>query len=132
MKGVLKINLLKGFSRTNEFKKSIVSILKPICEKVYYRKAHNKVAYPYITYFLKHTKDEHEYDYFFEVHIWTRDIKLAEEIADEVEELDGCGYRNEYHSFDLDLESRNNLEDEDKELQHIVLLFNLTYFSAKG
>lgn len=132
MKGVLKIKILKEFNRTNELKKSIVSILKPMCEKVYYRKASSKANYPYITYFLKHTKDEHKYDYFFEIHIWTKDIKLAEELADKVEKLDGCVYRNEYHSFDLDLNSRNNVEDEDKELQHIVLLFNLTYFSVKG
>lgn len=118
--------------RTNELKTSIVSILKPILKDVHYRKPKKGASYPYITYFLRHSKDEHKYDYFFEVHIWTRDIKQVEELADQVEELDGGIYTNEYHSFDLDLNSRNNVEDEDKELQHIVLLFNLTYFSRKG
>lgn len=118
--------------RTNELKRSLISILKQVHEKAYYKKAPVTVGYPYLTYYLKHTKEDNQYNYFWEVHVWTRDIKLAEKLADSIEEFDKCTYKNEYHCFDVDLNSRNNVEDEDKELQHIVLLFNLTYFSAKG
>ncbi len=126
------MNAIKDFSRTNELKKSITSILKEYVNSVHCRQAPSKTPYPYVTYFLKHTKSEHQYSYFFEIHIWTKDVKQIEELADKIEELDGCTYKNQYHSFDLDLNSRNNVEDEEKELQHIVLLFNLTYFDLKG
>lgn len=119
-------------NRTDELKKSLTSILKQVHDKVYYKKAPSKSNYPYLTYFLRHNKDNNQYDYFWEVHVWTRDVKLAEQLADSIEEFDKCIYRNEYHCFDLDLNARNNVEDEDKEIQHIVLLFNLTYFDVKG
>ena len=132
MKEVLKINSLENLKRTNELKKALTGALKEIHPQAYYRKAPSKTDYPYLTYYLKHSKEEHQYDYFWEVHVWTRDIKLAEELADKIEDLDGCQYKDNVQTFDVDLESRNNLDDEDKEIQHIVLLFNLTYFSVKG
>ena len=131
-KEVLTISVLTEFKRTNELKKVLTGALNEIHSKVYYRKAPATADYPYITYYLKHTKEEHQYSYFWEVHVWTRDIKLAEELADKIEKLDGCQYKDDVQTFDVDLESRNNLDDEDKEIQHIVLLFNLTYFSVKG
>ena len=120
------------FDKTNELKKSLTSILKQVHDKAYYRKAPITVDYPYITYYLKHTKADNQYNYFWEVHVWTRDVKLSEQLSDSIEEFDKCLYKNEYHCFDLDLNSRNSVEDEDKEIQHIVLLFNLTYFDTKG
>ena len=120
------------FNRTNELKKSLISILKQVHENAYYKKAPITADYPYITYYLKHTKEEHQYDYFWEVHVWTRDVKLAEQLSDSIEEFDKCTYKNEYHCFDVDLNARNSVEDEDKEIHHIVLLFNLTYFDVKG
>lgn len=120
------------FNKTNELKKSLTGILKQVHDKAYYKKAPSKTDYPYITYYLKHTKTDNQYDYFWEVHIWTRDIKLAEQLADSLEEFDKCSYKNQYHSFDISLNSRNSIDDEDKEIQHIVLLFNLTYFDVKG
>lgn len=118
--------------RTDKLKKAIVEILKDVNENIYYRKAPTKATYPYITFFLKHTKNEHQYDYFWEVHIWSKNIKTAEEIADKIEEFDKCNYKDDYQSFDLDIESRNNIENDDKEVQHVVLLFNLTFFDKKG
>lgn len=126
------MSILTKINRTNELKKALTSILKQVYSKAYYRKAPAKTDYPYLTYYLRHTKDGHQYDYFWEVHVWTRDVKLAEEMADSIEEFDKCSYKDNYQTFDIDLESRNGIEDEDKEIQHIVLLFNLTYFSLKG
>ena len=119
-------------SRTDKLKKSLTEILKQVHEQSYHKKAPQKVNYPYLTYLLKHSKNGNYYDYFWEVHVWTKDIKLAEYLADKIEQFDNSTYRNEYHSFDLDLNTRNSIEDEDKEIQHIVLLFNLTYFYLKG
>ncbi|ADZ83584.1 hypothetical protein [Cellulosilyticum lentocellum] len=126
------MSILTKINRTNELKIALTSILKQVHSKAYYRKAPAKTDYPYLTYYLRHTKDGHQYDYFWEVHVWTRDIKLAEELADNIEGFDKCSYKDYYQTFDIDLESRNNVEDEDKEIQHIVLLFNLTYFDVKG
>ena len=131
-KEVLTISILTKFKRTNELKKALTTILKQAHEQVYYRTVPSKNNYPYLTYYLRHTKDEHRYDYLCEVHVWTKDIKLAEELADTIESFDGCCYDDNSQTFDIDLESRNNVDDEDKEIQHIVLLFNLTYFSMKG
>ena len=132
MKEVLTISILNDLKRTNELKRALTSTLKQVHKDVYYRKASSKSHYPYLTYYLKHTKNEHQYSYFWEVHVWTRDVKLVEELADKIEEFDKCSYKDQCQSFDIDLESRNNIEDEDKEIQHIVLLFFLTYFSVKG
>lgn len=126
------ISLLTDLKRTNELKTALVSALKEVYDKVYYRKAPTTTDYPYITYYLKHTKKEGQYDYFWEVHVWTRDIKLAEELADKIEGFDKSSYKDDRQAFDVDLNSRNNVDDEDKEIQHIVLLFNLTYFTVKG
>lgn len=126
------MSILTKINRTNELKIALTSILKQVHSKAYYRKAPAKTDYPYLTYYLRHTKDGHQYDYFWEVHVWTRDVKLAEELADSIEGFDKCSYKDNYQTFDIDLESRNNVEDEDKEIQHIVLLFNLTYFDVKG
>lgn len=126
------MSILTKINRTNELKIALTSILKQVHSKVYYRKVPAKTDYPYLTYYLRHTKDGHQYVYFWEVHVWTKDIKLAEEMADSIEGFDKCSYKDNYQTFDIDLESRNGIEDEDKEIQHIVLLFNLTYFSVKG
>ena len=120
------------FGRTNELRKSITSTLKQLVDKVYYKNAKSDTDYPYVTYYLRHNKDEHKYNYFLEVHVWTKDVKASENIADKIEELDGCSYSNEYHCFEFYLNSRNNVEDEVKEIQHVVLLFNLEYFDLKG
>lgn len=123
---------LGKISRTEQLKISVKSILTPSCEKVYHKKAPPKNGYPYVTYYLKHTKDGHQYDYSLDVNIWSKEIKEAEAIADSIEELDNSIFSNEYHNFDIELQDRGHVEDEDKELIHIVILFNLTYFSLKG
>lgn len=119
-------------ARTNELKKSITSILKQRVDKVYYRKAPITANYPYLTYFLDYRKDGAQYNYELEVHVWTKDVKSAESIADSIEDFDKCIFNNETHCYDLDLNSRNNVEDEDHDIQHIVLLFNLIYFDMRG
>ncbi|ADZ82481.1 hypothetical protein [Cellulosilyticum lentocellum] len=126
------MSILGKFSRTEQLKISVKSILKPFCEKVYHKKAPPKCACPYVTYYLKHAKEYHQYDYKLEAHVWSKDVKEAETIADHIEELDNCVFSNEYHNFDIELQDRGNVEDEDKELTHIVVLFNLTYFDVRG
>lgn len=126
------MSILAKFDKTDELKKSLTSILKQVHDKAYYKKAPVRADYPYITYYLKHTKTDNQYDYFWEVHVWTRDVKMAEQLADSIEGFDKYTYKNEYHCFDVDLNARNSVEDEDKEIHHIVLLFNLTYFDVKG
>ena len=99
------------FNRTDELKQSLTEILKQVHDNAYYKNAPSTVDYPYITYYLKHTKEDNQYNYFWEVHVWTRNVKLAEQLADGIEKFDKCTYRNEYHCFDLDLNSRNNVEE---------------------
>ena len=110
----------------NEIRKVITEILHTKISKVYYRKAPLTTHYPYVTYFLSHKKIEYTYEYSLEVHVWTRDIKEAERIADDLEELDAILFNAKNITFDMNLENRKHLQDEDKELQHIVVLFSMS------
>lgn len=119
-------------SKTNDLKIAIVSMLKPICKNVFYIKADKNTPYPYIVYYLPHSKDGHRYNYNLEVHIWTKDIKEVEALADEIEGLDNNVYNDNNQTFSINLNARNNVEDQDKEISHIRLLLNLIYYNKEG
>ena len=154
---VLTIKVLATINRTHNLRKALTSILKDVSYdkvsstnggyfldgsvdlsgidgevKVYYRKVPARTELPYLTYFLEHRKSENAYSYDFEVHIWSKDVKDAEEIADCIECIDNCIYSDEIQSFDIALERRLNVDDENKEIQHIVLNFEIEYYNKKG
>lgn len=122
---------------TGELRKVIVELIeqnKTSDYKVYYKRVpFFKVSYPYVTYYLSHSKREHEFNYSLELHVWTRDdVKLAEKIADEISNIDGFYYYDENNfSLDFYLQSRKTVDDEDKEIVHEVLLFNIIVYDKK-
>lgn len=132
MKEVLTIDFLKRMNRTYKLRVAITSILKQVCASVYYRNSSKGAIYPYITYDLDHVKAENGNEYTLELHIWTRNIKECENIGDQLEELNDCYYTDNEMSFDMSLNNRNNIQDEDKELQHVRLLFNLSYYPKEA
>ena len=122
---------------TGELRKVIVNLIeenKTYDYKVYYKRVpFFKVSYPYVTYYLSHSKNEYDYTYSLEVHVWTRDdVKLAEKIADEISNIDAL-YYYDFNNFSLDfyLQSRKTVDDEDKEIMHEVLLFNIKVYDKK-
>ncbi len=117
-------------TRTENLKKYITKKLRQCCDNVFYQKAVNRSPYPYIIYDLNYVKSESLYQYFLTINIWDEaGYKRTEQLADELEKLlDGEYFTDNTQSLTIDLNSRNNLIDEDKTLKHIVLLFSLQYY----
>lgn len=114
-------------SKTKSLRKLITEKLRTVPGDVYHRIAPADAAYPYKTFRLSavgftDARDDQE----LEVDIWDRslDPKTAEEIADQVEEMfsdTNLPAPPIYPTFFR--ESRNPLDDPDKNLQHILLRF---------
>ena len=113
--------------KTLLLRKLIKTQLQTVAGATYHKKAPPDASYPYKTFTLSTTaftdaRDDME----LEIDIWDRapDAKTAEEIADQIEAL----FRNAnlptppiYPTFFRD--ARYDLDDPDKNLQHIQLRF---------
>ena len=113
-------------SKTAELRKLIREKMQTIQGVTYHREAPHDAAYPYKTFTLQSvTFTDARDDFDLCVDIWHRgDWKVVEEIADEIEKL----FQNTNLPQKTILptffrESRYNLEDPDKTLQHIQLRF---------
>jgi len=117
-------------TRTENLKKCITKKLKQCCSNVFYRNTTDESPYPYIEYELNYIKSESLYQYFLTINIWDNTgNKRIEQLADELEKLlDGEYFTDNTQSLTIDLNSRNNLIDEDRTIKHIVLLFSLQYY----
>lgn len=115
-------------SKTTALRALIREQLQTVQGDTYHKKATPNAAYPYKTYrlgrinFADSTRD----DYDLEVDIWDRspDQKTVEEIADQIEALFNASNIPRPPIFPTFFrDGRNNLDDPDKELQHIQLHF---------
>lgn len=113
-------------SKTAELRKLIREKLQTIQGVTYHREAPSDAAYPYKTFTLQSvTFTDARDDFDLCVDIWHRgDWKVIEEISDDIEKL----FQNTNLPQKTILptffrESRYNLEDPDKTLQHIQLRF---------
>lgn len=115
-------------SKTKALRKLVNEKLKTVQGETYHRKASKTAAYPYKVFqiasvaFPNLDRDDME----LEVDLWNRgeDPKILEDIADEIEALfNGAIFPAPpiYPAFFR--ENRYDLEDPDKELQHIQLRF---------
>ena len=102
--------------------------LQTVPGTTYHKAASAKADYPYKTYVLESINfpDSTRDDYDLVIDIWDRspDQKTVEEIADQIEQLFNVANLPKppiYPTFFRD--GRNNLEDPDKDLQHIQLHF---------
>ena len=114
-------------SKTKILRKLVTEKLNAVAGGVYHRHAPKDAPYPYKTFKLSSVsfmdaRDDQE----LEVDVWDRslDPKTAEDIADQIEDL--------FHDANLPAppiyptffrESRQPLDDPDKNLQHILLRF---------
>lgn len=113
-------------SKTAELRKLVKEQLDTVPGGTYHRKAPDNAEYPYKTFSLKSVSFTDERDDFdLCVDIWHRgDFKIIEELADQIEEL----FKNANLPQPTILptffrESRYNLDDPDKTLDHIQLRF---------
>jgi hypothetical protein len=104
--------------------------------ETYHKKAPKDADYPYKTFTLSSVAfpNSDRDDFELEVDIWDRapDPKTVEEIADQVERL--------FNAVDLPQppiyptffrEGRHNLDDPDKDLQHIQLRFSVQLYETE-
>lgn len=114
-----KTTLLRGLIREQ---------LQTVPGETYHRRATADAVYPYKTYLLGSINfpDSTRDDFDLTIDIWDRstDQKMVEEIADQIETLFNVANIPKppiYSTFFRD--GRSNLEDPDKNLQHIQLHF---------
>ncbi len=120
-------------SKTIELRKDIKDILSEAHERVFYRRAKQKDAYPYIVYSIKDVYGAKV----LEIDFWDRDIndstRNIETMVDKVEELlDKYTLTNENHSITLySNEDRKWIDDEDKTIQRINESFEIRYYGKE-
>lgn len=115
-------------SKTTALRGLIREQLQTVQGATYHKTAIPNAAYPYKTYLLKsiNFEDSTRDDFYLVIDIWDRspDQKTVEEMADQIEALFNASTLPRppiYPTFFRD--GRNNLDDPDKELQHIQLHF---------
>lgn len=121
-------------SKTADLRKLIKTQLDTTPGGTYHKEAPRDAAYPYKTYTLKNVSftDERD-DYILYVDLWHRgDFKVIEESADQIEAL----FKNANLPQPTILptffrESRYNLEDPDKTLNHIQLRFSVQLYELE-
>ena len=121
-------------SKTATLRKLVREQLQTVQGQTYHKEASEKAAYPYKTFALNSVSfmDARD-DFELCVDIWHRgDWKVVEEIADQVEKL----FQNTNLPQSTILptffrESRYNLEDPDKTLQHIQLRFQVQLYELE-
>lgn len=120
-------------SKTIELRKDIKDILSRAHDRVFYRRAEQEDAYPYIVYSIKDTYGAKV----LEIDFWDRDIndstRNIETIVDKVEELlEKYTLTNENHSITLySNEDRKWIDDEDKRIQRINESFEIRYYGKE-
>lgn len=118
-------------SKTIELRKDINSILKQLKCPVFYRRATDKVKFPYIVYTLKDVGDSK----LIEIDYWDNDsdTTVIETLADDVFFLlDKETLTNENHSISFyHNQDKQWLDDEDKNLSRINESYILRYYGKE-
>ena len=117
-------------SKTVELRRDIQQLLKSYYEKVFYRRSDSEEEYPYLVYTIE--------DIFqakvLNIDIWSQgsNTEEVETIADIIEKIDKEVITNENHALILYYnEDRKWVDDEDKNIQHINLSFEIRYYGKE-
>lgn len=116
--------------RTNDIKKLVQTQLETLTENVYHEIANEKAVYPHIVFVLRRIDlmDLSRQDYVLEINVWDRSNKTTnvDNLADLVEDL----FQAENLPQDdilptFYLMDRNTIEDEDKQIRHRQVRFQI-------
>lgn len=116
--------------RTNDLKLLVQSKLKTVAANVYHEIANEKALYPHIVFNFRRLdlNDLSRQDYILEVDIWDKgdSSQRVDDLADTVENLlqaENLPQTNVLPTFYLI--DRNNLPDENKEIKHRRIQFQI-------
>ena len=116
--------------RTNDLKLLVQSKLKTVAANVYHEIANEKALYPHIVFSFRRLdlNDLSRQDYILEVDIWDKgdSSQRVDDLADTVENLlqaENLPQTNVLPTFYLI--DRNNLPDENKEIKHRRIQFQI-------
>ena len=116
--------------RTNDLKLLVQSKLKTVAANVYHEIANEKALYPHIVFNFRRLdlNDLSRQDYILEVDIWDKgdSSQRVDDLADTVENLlqaENLPQTNVLPTFYLI--DRNNLPDENKEIKHQRIQFQI-------
>ena len=116
--------------RTNDLKLLVQSKLKTVAANVYHEIANEKALYPHIVFSFRRLdlNDLSRQDYILEVDIWDKgdSSQRVDDLADTVENLlqaENLPQTNVLPTFYLI--DRNNLPDENKEIKHQRIQFQI-------
>lgn len=123
-------------SKTANLRKLVTETIRSVTGVAYHKSAPKDAAYPYTTFELSSVAflDSHRDDFELEVDIWDRalDPKAAEEIADQIEaKLNNANLPQDKILPTFFREGRYNLDDPDKNLQHIQLRFTVQLYELE-
>lgn len=111
------------------------TLLKQTLGEVYYEIASTNAIYPYKVFELANIDlgDMARDDLILIVHVWGKDIKEVDEIADGIEAtLNGTNAPNGNSYPTFYRMSRNTIPDEDKSIKHKELKFNIqNYYTGE-
>lgn len=122
-------------SRSNSLRRLIMTNLKTVCNDVYYKRADDDKIYPHVVFNLMraNTGDLSRKDFIVAVDIWDKDNQERnEEHADAVE--DAFSNKNMPQEDILPTfftESRRNVEDEDKSINHIQVEISVQLYEKE-
>ncbi|WP_160357686.1 hypothetical protein [Clostridium chromiireducens] len=118
-------------SKTIELRKDIISLLKSVCNGVFYRRATDKTPYPYVVISINDIAEAKV----LTIDCWDNDsdTSVIETLADNIESvLDKQTITNENHSITFySNEDRKWIDDEDKNISRINETFEIRYFGKE-
>lgn len=121
--------------KTSELRRLIKSQLNLAPGATYHKRAPKTEHYPYKVYNLRNVSfTDARDDFILDVDIWNNaeDQTVAEDIADQIEhQLNGANLPQKTIYPTFFREARQNVEDPDKSLQHIVLSFYVQLYEKE-
>lgn len=121
--------------KTYDLRVIVRTLLKQAPGEAYYEIASTSAIYPYKVFELGNIDlgDMNRDDLILIVHVWGKDIKEVDEIADKIEDIlngKNAPQGNTYPTFYR--MSRNTIPDEDKSIKHKELKFNIqNYYTGE-
>lgn len=113
-------------SKTINLRKALQSELKKVHPSIYYENAPDTATYPYIVYDLEQVGEQYQ----LEMNVYDKGTSTAkvETLADAIESYFlRYIYRDELQIFTTYINTRNNVQEEDKTIKRRRLLFDLNY-----